>query len=80
MSSLVKIPTGKTRGNSFFDKYVPTAVKYGDTSGKLAYSREIGLSSHLTAPPNFYIYPRMSAKMPIGGRGQSNACRRVEYH
>lgn len=80
MSSLVKIPTGKTRGNSFFEKYVSTNARYGDVQGKLALSNEIGLKSRLTAPPNLYILPRLPAKMPIGGRGQSNAVQRVVYH
>ena len=48
MSSLVKIPTGKTRGNSFFEPYVPTSLKYGDVRGKLSVSDEITSTSSLT--------------------------------
>ena len=80
MSSLVKVPTGKTRGNSFFEPYVPTNRRYGDVKGKLEYSNQIGLQSRLTAPPNLFILPRLHPKMPLGGRGQSNAVQRVVYH
>jgi len=80
MSSLIGIPTGMTRQNSFFAKYVPTDIRYGKTLQKLEVSNSIGDKARgfKTAPANIHYY--ISDKLPIGGRGQSNAVRFVgEY-
>jgi len=77
MSSLIAIPTGTTRQNSFFSKYVPTEVIYGKTKEKLDVSNTIGEQARgwKTAPDNLHY--TFSDKLPLGGRGQSNAVRFV---
>jgi len=82
MSSLVKQPTGMTRPNTFFSGYKPTDKRYGDTLQKLMTSDAIGFKAEgtKTAPSNFFIKPYLPAKIPLGGRGQSNAVQRVVYH
>ena len=82
MSSLVSIHTLMTRDNSFFGKYRTTDKTYGNTLQKLMTSDAIGTKAEgkLTAPRNFHIRPYLPPKIPLGGRGQSNAVQRVVYH
>lgn len=77
MSLLTSAPTGMTRQNSFFAKYVPTDIRYGKTVQKLEVSNTIGEKARgfKTAPANLRYY--FSDKLPLGGRGQSNAVRFV---
>jgi len=79
-STLLSIPTGYTRDNSFFAPYVKSDKVYGATKQKLAIITEIGNKWRGVKTAPLDINYGLHYKIPIGGRGQSNAVRFVgEY-